>query len=998
MSQQQVTAAWALISKQPEVSQNYGVLAASDDHVGELTVTYVAGIPSSSLPADSPLAPPWVTFGSHPLAEGRTAVSISVQDRWEGNDQAGRPIWPRRFFLCQHDQVASARASYQTLWDAVGPVRLPLQGRQPVTLDVRTASLSAIVATIKAIGFRRVAAIAAALLQSPVVVTGTARLGLEARAHDRGGGANGPIAGLSRLAVLDAIAALLPYGFRAELTASSAVDNAMLHRIRLVLADYAKEGQFEAPLRGAPLKLGADAYRYYGELVDKEANDGGVLAVVTHLWNAGDSCSFDNRGQALGILRRLNQLGSVSRFIERAEESLENSLHALDMITGDQVAQLWRSQDEIPERRFKVIRPLLQPGDPRATAMLRANWDALSEDLITLANRRLDRGDADVALRCLAIADDLSPAAADSLLMKLISPPRDPDPTWTRSPGARSALLRWRPVPEPGGFRKTGLVLRVDKEWQEAIVRDCLYALIAEETGVQFAARYAEWLCQPESEAVLPRWGEALWFVLTGADGGSGTGAVREHIQRSMSWAVIDLSLATHRGHLPAVLGSHGLADDLLDLTAAMARRAEPQEVKRVLARGITARLWDHGLEAGTIATVDAARVLIGGSPISFPHASTQQAGPYSDVLRRVLENRNIADLRDWLYQAFLDHLVRDQLNQKLSAGTITFLLTMPSDQVLANYVADSPPVTEALLGYDELDSIWHQLARLRPDLERTAATPMLRGAVKRTIRDPGAALLRKDITSESHAGPDGLSWTPLATAIYQARRAGMPAIEILKVMASTQVEGRRLVQVISPRQLDDVLREYEVQSRRANVDLPTTARPEFYEFEDLIIRGALDGVHGSRVFGEQFRLMVKKRNEDEEALRKVRAREVARPPRELRRSSRGRPAAPARQDAPKGTSAGQPGAAQHAGAGVAGARLAEPPWAPVPPGQAVPPGQPVPPGSQQPADQRKAPPWKVWQRSGDRLRRRRKGRHGPPDGQHHVGPEVPGTAGTGKR
>ena len=186
---QQVVAEWAWITKEPGSREDYGILAASTgpmDIEGFVGV-YVAGVPSSSLPQSAPTAPPWVTFGAHPTHVDRPMLSVSVQDPWHGQDQAKRPIWPRRFFLCQYGDLAAARTSYRALWDAVAPLGLPRPDYRPVPVAIRPQPLSDVVAAINDIGFDRVAAIAASLLDGPVAVTDTVglRLADPAEAVDR---------------------------------------------------------------------------------------------------------------------------------------------------------------------------------------------------------------------------------------------------------------------------------------------------------------------------------------------------------------------------------------------------------------------------------------------------------------------------------------------------------------------------------------------------------------------------------------------------------------------------------------------------------------------------------------------------------------------------------------------------------------------------------------------------------------------------------------------
>ena len=218
----ELTAEWVLIGKVPGSGSDYGVLATSAggaslrSYVG----VYVTGAPSSSASMDTPGAPPWITFGAHAAGPDQVMISVTVLDQWEGLDHASRPIWPRRLFLFRFGELAAAGASYRTLWEAVQLTNLP--AREPVLhFTVRSQPIADFMATIADRGFERLATLAAAMLEGPVGLTGAGHLTRD-----------------ERLTLLDAVSALLPYGFRADLSASSSVDNTVAHQIRLVFADF----------------------------------------------------------------------------------------------------------------------------------------------------------------------------------------------------------------------------------------------------------------------------------------------------------------------------------------------------------------------------------------------------------------------------------------------------------------------------------------------------------------------------------------------------------------------------------------------------------------------------------------------------------------------------------------------------------------------------------------------------------------------------------------
>ena len=557
MDQRQVVAEWAWIAKEPGSPADYGVLAASagPTDVEGFTGAYVAGVPSSGTPGDAPAAAPWVTFGSHLTSAGQHLLSVSAQDPWRGQDQAGRPIWPRRFFLCRYDELAAARASYRTLWDAVAALDLPRPDRRPVPVAVRQQSLGAVLAVIDDVGFDRVAAIAAALLDGPVAVTGAASLRLA-----------DPSAAWDRLAVLDAVAALLPYGFRADLSASTAVDNTVLHRMRLILAEYANGGQQAAALTGAPVAPRSGlACDYLTMLRDKQLWDG-LKTVVTHLRDAAGTCSFGHPETALEILDGLNRHRHRVRAATLAAESLEAS-RAFFRDEPARVAQAWRSAEMDEPTRGKLLRPFLEADEPDLAQTLHRHWDAVAQVYAALAVHRLDDGDIGGAMRGLVVAGSQpDPGAADWLLRNLIQPPPVPAQAWPLGIATRAELLRRRPVPTPDTFGMTGAALRLGPPagWQGQLVRKLLGTEMAADPAGGRALAWVSWLAGPPAGQDAPGWVTALGYLVADTGGDRPRNHVRSLARQDPDWAAIMVDLARRAGRLHDLLGIPGVADEII--------------------------------------------------------------------------------------------------------------------------------------------------------------------------------------------------------------------------------------------------------------------------------------------------------------------------------------------------------------------------------------------------------------------------------------------------
>jgi len=311
MDEREITAAWALIDKAPG-RIGYEIVGSSGD-IGDYPWRYVSGTPSSSVPPDAPTAPPWLTFAPFP-DRPETLFSVSVLDWRKERDEAGRPIWPRSFFLMSYQDIAAAGASYRGLWDAVRDIRLPSSAGPSRRLTVRSPSRGELAETIRQIGIEPVAVAAAYLLDGRQV----ALTGHELARLDR----------LDRLAALDAVFALLPYGFRAGLSASTGVNNPIDHRISLVFAESVRRAELASqqvrvslsePTVAPPNGLSREYLRHLFRVIEEY----GLDVLVAHLWAARDEHSVERPGEALWRLDELSRRYTTGRLPDAAAEPPE---------------------------------------------------------------------------------------------------------------------------------------------------------------------------------------------------------------------------------------------------------------------------------------------------------------------------------------------------------------------------------------------------------------------------------------------------------------------------------------------------------------------------------------------------------------------------------------------------------------------------------------------------------------------------------------------------
>ncbi|HLK72996.1 MAG TPA: hypothetical protein VKU77_05035 [Streptosporangiaceae bacterium] len=817
MPRQPVLADWAWVSKKPEARDDSAIQARSrgDIEVSEIAWKYVAGVPGPNVPDDAPWAPPWVTFGAH-LSPGLPPIlSVSVQYPRDGLDQDGRAIWPRLFLACWYEDTMRRGASYRTLSAAIGaaiehrdlsedsgPVSLLIPA-QPLDDEDREGSLAATVREF----FRPLAAAAAALLDyQQVAVTGAMDLRLD-----------------RRLALLDAIAALLPYGFRADLSVSSAVDRKIAHRIRLVLTEDPADGQYETALDVAHSPPpGGPGRRYFEMLLEREEKYG-LGAVLGHLWSAKGPYTFADPWAALDVLADLNRDDYRWDAVRSSEPvTLADALAVLDTSPDELRARWRRERSRDPRTLRKLLITLLLAETTQAMAALRPIWDIVFDDLVDLINQELNRGRVELAQRGLAVAGfGQQEKIADGLLARLLVPVGSlssgrelwPDPI-----RFRVALLRGLPVPVPDTFTGTCDALRFHgvTDWQGEFVHALLSAELAGDRAGTRVIAWASWLCRSPftGQWSRPDWVTALGFAVTDRAEAGSAPSVRPVIGQNQDWAVLILRLARSFGRLRAVLEIPDLDLYLLGL----ALRATARDGFRgALADALSAPLWAGELAAGTIACADVIRVMLGESPANFPEdRSNPQFDSYAAGLDRAFGSHPDRPWRGPGETAFLGH-VAGSGDEGLSVAAVKLFNTWIKDgafaPVLTEYIAEHD-LAEKLLGDPVLEpDFWPLLIRYNPDrFQRYEPVVDLHAAARRAIEQPDTelasytALLVDPVSGAERFVP---VTSKLAEAMYKAWRAGMTADTILVAIANVPHQrGRPPGRVPAP-VFHRVLREF---------------------------------------------------------------------------------------------------------------------------------------------------------------------------------------------
>jgi len=823
-AQQPVVADWAWISKNPGENE-HKILAASrgDIDVTKIAWTHVAGVPRDDLPSGVPWGPPWVTFGTHG-AGNRPLVSVSVQYPWDGLDQAGRPIWPRDFFACGYEDTARHDASYQTMYAAILQARVLKRTAEPLPLMIAPQSLdgdNGLIAAVqdKSFGFRPLAAIAAALLDGrQVAVAGAAMLPLGAR-----------------LRLLDAVAALLPYGVRADLTVSSAIDSKVAHQIRLVLTEAPGDNQQVIDLNAdrLPRPQSEPARRYLKMLLEKgDEENSGLSQVIGYLWQQKRPCPLSDPAEAVGILERLDRYRYALMGIRKADRApLADAVAWLD---GDplDVRQRWLSEREYdPGMPGKVFTTLLQAEDPRASAALRTHWDTVFDDLVEFDNRQLNQGQIEMAERSLVIAGFAQrELRADNLLRRLLVPDGIPEP-WQDPIRHRVSLLRRLTVPSPADFVNTCIALQYKdiSHWQGAFVHALLCSEIPGGHSGGRVTRWASWLFKSAFVGDWPRpgWIAALRFAVGDPAESESAASVISVIDERPDWVVLILRLAGLFGRLGLVLNVEDLDLSLLGIALQQMTSEDcGGGFRSDLAAVLDVPLWDNSVDARTVGAIDIARVMLGRPPRDFPYSQLKMHfDGYRCGVERAFDALRDEPRRDHIQTSFLDHLTDVEAGKpgRLPAAVVQLLDTWIKDAAmgpdLARYIRERNMVErlleDPLLGPD----FWLWLIRHDPGFQPLEPVVQLHVAVRRAIESPETEFTRSTrelIDPSSGDKVTAVIPSGLARAMHNAWRSQRTAEQILAAIARVSLEDQtpqkpvNLVTRLPPLAFHGVLREFE--------------------------------------------------------------------------------------------------------------------------------------------------------------------------------------------
>ncbi len=407
-----VHAGWAIWSKQPGTRDDYSVLASSDGPLSSAEFTRVlAHFAAGNPPAESgtPASLPWVVLSRVGVAD-QPYLGVSVQVPADYVDGTGRPVSRTSYLCVPYEDVARAPVSYRRLAQAVRATPLPGEGGALVSLVIPPLDPGELARDVIEFGPVAVAATAALLLSGPVTITGPEFPDTE-----------------TRVRFLDAVAALLPYGYRASLTAATWSDTAATgQRFRIVFALRARDEASRVPWRAAVSVPGTGAAGTYLEhlrrVLGRPAVDPLELErLIRYLAADTGPRKFEQPQHAVASLNEFFRAAVVAAAID-AGRATEADIRLL--FDRDQDVQL------SPDRRRAALGQLIAAADAQDWPLISRRFGEIAADdpqslLHSLAAgglRLLWSGAAqDHATGYLRLAARYD--LADDLLARLVAPP-----------------------------------------------------------------------------------------------------------------------------------------------------------------------------------------------------------------------------------------------------------------------------------------------------------------------------------------------------------------------------------------------------------------------------------------------------------------------------------------------------------------------------------------------------------------------------------------------
>ncbi|MBT2207803.1 hypothetical protein [Actinomadura sp. NEAU-AAG7] len=378
----QVTAGWALSGKRPGSSDDYGVLNCSREpfskaSFGRILRQYGLGTPPAHRTGEGAL--PWVTVSWVGEAPDRY-LGMSIEDWTEHRDGSGRPVAFTKYICVPYRDVQATPVSYAALYRELNRLELPMDGPEGdlVTLSPPEYSAADLARDIDRFDRKKVMRTAALLLDGRVDIVGAGEASLQ-----------------DRLAFLDAVAALLPYGYRADFTGATWATGSA-NKIRLAFLRRARDNANEVGWRNQGERIPpSPTAGHYLQWLDRLLSRRDLPWLVGYLAGGAEPCDFSDKRSAVQHLADVEWPQQVARYAEERRQGKEEDARRL---------LLSPRRDEIsPSAQGRVLAYLIRAAEPGDLKLIGERWDQVAatggseliEALVDAAARLLWREEPD---------------------------------------------------------------------------------------------------------------------------------------------------------------------------------------------------------------------------------------------------------------------------------------------------------------------------------------------------------------------------------------------------------------------------------------------------------------------------------------------------------------------------------------------------------------------------------------------------------------------------
>ncbi|TDD96841.1 hypothetical protein [Actinomadura rubrisoli] len=447
-----ITMEWALWSERPGARDDYTVLSCSR---GKLRPGHFKRIITRFSPgtAEAPADLPRVTIITVDVAH-EPHIGLAIQTQSDAYDGTGRRIAPTQFFLFPYNVLEGNPLSYYNLYQALHPVSLPEAGEGSLLhVDVPGFNAATVAADLARLGAAPTSVAARLLHKERLCVTGA-----EQSTTD------------DRLRYLDAAVSLLPYGYRAKITATTWANGATRHILRMCFSRRAGEaGMVEVPWEGSAADLPVSAF---ASRLDAMLDRFEPTRVIGGLAYQTAPQMFDDPHVVYDTLGRIEKRLDREHGLRQGNPTLADLREWLDEggLPDDEAEIALRKL--LPKAQSKDIERIAKWLPVVAPKELKPWWTLLA----AMSTRLLWKEGARLAplLRALPGERDV-----DKLLATLVKARPDENAQLSRGLDAIAQLLATQVAPDPGTHPSTEAALTGDGPVALALV----YALLAGEAG-----------------------------------------------------------------------------------------------------------------------------------------------------------------------------------------------------------------------------------------------------------------------------------------------------------------------------------------------------------------------------------------------------------------------------------------------------------------------------------------------------------------------------------